>query len=70
MAKKNPDDALAGQLRKLLADAPEATVGELTAQLDDSTTEVDVTRVLDQYLVDEDGKVAHVGPGGGGGWVG
>lgn len=57
---------LAVAVQKSLAENPELTVPELAKKHD--VTDGEIVSVLDSYVV-EGGKVSHVGPGAGGGWV-
>lgn len=57
---------LAERLRDLYRSNPHLTINIAASQLDSTVDEV--TLVLDEYLVTEEG-VEHVGPGQGGGWA-
>lgn len=58
---------LAEHIRDALSDNPTLTQAQLAEMLEADIA--DVTAVLDQYEVLEDGTLQHNGPGQGGGWV-
>ena len=60
------DLKLAKRVQKYYADNPNHEISKVSDELGETPEKI--TFILDEFLVDG-GKVKHVGPGGGGGWV-
>ena len=61
------DLKLARKVQKHYAANPDHEISHVSKELGETPGRI--TFILDEFLVGEDGKVKHVGPGGGGGWV-
>lgn len=61
------DEALAKAVRDHYKADNEAEVGDVATALGETPGRIHF--IVDEFKVGDDGKVEHVGPGGGGGWV-